>query len=109
MTIFIFLILHDIGIAVIMFLLGWSFYRSDGKAAKFLTGYNMRSEVDRKTHDEELYMCKNYGKRMMIMAIPFVIGAIIDFFKSGVGCTFAWTIWIFMLVLLIIKRYQLEG
>jgi hypothetical protein len=109
MKLSIFLILHDIGIAVIMFLLGWGFYRSDGKAAKFLTGYNMRSEEDRKTHDEELYMCKNYGKRMLIMGIPFVIGAIIDIFKSGVGCTFAWITWIFLFVLLIIKRYQLEG
>ncbi|WMJ86044.1 DUF3784 domain-containing protein [Anaerocolumna sp. MB42-C2] len=102
-----FLILLDIGIAIIMFLLGWSFYRSNGKASKFLTGYNMRS--DRKTHEEEMYMCKNYGIRMMIMAVPFVIGAVIDFFKSGVGCTFAWIVWIILFVLLLIKRYQLES
>lgn len=104
-----FLILVDIVTAIIMFLLGWSFYRSNGKASMFLTGYNMRSEKDRKAHDEEVHMCKNYGIRMMIMAIPFIIGAVIDFFKGGTGCTFAWIVWIILFVLLLIKRYQMEG
>jgi hypothetical protein len=92
-----------------MFLLGWSFYRSNGKASMFLTGYNMRSEKDRKTHEEEVYMCKNYGIRMMIMAVPFVIGAGIDFYKSGAGCTLAWIVWIILFVLFLLKRIKVEG
>ncbi len=108
-TMTMFLILYDIGIAMIMFLMGWGFYQSNGKASKFLTGYNMRSEKDRKTHLEEVYMCKNYGMRMMIMAIPFVIGAAIDFFKVGIGCTLAWIAWVILFILLLIKRNKLEN
>jgi hypothetical protein len=103
-----FLILFDIGMAIIMFLLGWSFYRSNGKASMFLTGYNMRSKKDRKTQEEEVNMCKNYGIRMMLMAVPFVIGAGIDLFKSGAGCTFAWIVWIILFVLLLLKRSKVE-
>ena len=109
MTMTIIMILVDISTAIIMFLMGWGFYRSNGKASMFLTGYNMRSEKERKTHDEEVSMCKNYGMRMMIMAAPFIIGAVIDFYKGGAGCTFAWIVWTILFVLLVIKRYQLEG
>ena len=54
--------------AVIMFLFGMWFYKSEGKVAKFLSGYNMKSADERKA----------YGKRMMFMSVPFIIGIIID-------------------------------
>lgn len=54
------------------------FYRSNGKAVNFLTGYNMKSAEERKKYDEKK-MCKDYGKRMMLWPIPFFIGAVIDF------------------------------
>lgn len=37
----------DLLVAVLMFLLGLYFYKSNGKAANFLTGYNMRSDEER--------------------------------------------------------------
>lgn len=37
-----------------MLLFGIWFYRSDGKAAKFLSGYNMKPEDERKKHDEKV-------------------------------------------------------
>ena len=46
--------------AVIMFLFGMWFYKSEGKATKFLSGYNMKSADERKKYDENA-MCK--GKR----------------------------------------------
>lgn len=45
------------------------FYRSNGKAVNFLTGYNMKSAEERKKYDEKK-MCKDYGKRMMLWPIP---------------------------------------
>ena len=47
-----FYIVFDFAMAVIMFLFGIYFYKSKGKAAKFLSGYNMKSEDERKKYDE---------------------------------------------------------
>ena len=60
--------------AVIMFLFGMWFYKSEGKVAKFLSGYNMKSADERKKYDENA-MCKAYGKRMMFMSVPFIINS----------------------------------
>lgn len=38
----------------------------------------MNSAEERKEHDEKK-MCKDYGKRMLLCPIPFVIGAVIDY------------------------------
>ena len=72
-----FYIVFDFMMAVIMFLFGMWFYKSEGKAANFLSGYNMKSADERKKYDENA-MCKAYGKRMMFMSVPFIIGIIID-------------------------------
>lgn len=103
----IFLVFYDLSIALIMYLLGRYFYNSRGKACNLLTGYNMRSEEERKKFDEEA-MCRCYGKRMMIMAVPFICGMIIDIFKAGIGCALAWGVWIILFVLLLIQRAKIE-
>lgn len=54
-----FYIVFDFMMAVIMFLFGMWFYKSEGKAAKFLSGYNMKSADERKKYDENA-MCKAY-------------------------------------------------
>ena len=79
----------------------------EGKAAKFLSGYNMKSVDERKKHDENA-MCKAYGKRMMFMSIPFIIGIIIDIQYQGIGCLIAWVIWLIMFILLLIDRHKRE-
>ena len=43
-----FYIVFDFAMAVIMFLFGMWFYNSEGKAAKFLSGYNIKSVDERK-------------------------------------------------------------
>ena len=109
--------------AVIMFLFGMWFYKSEGKAAKFLSGYNMKSADERKKYDENA-MCKAYGKRMMFMSVPFIIGIIIDILigiiidiligiiidiqYQGIGSWIAWGIWLIMFVLLLIDRHKRE-
>ena len=102
-----FFILFDIGMAVVMFLVGIYFYKSNGKAANSLSGYNMKSAEERKKYDET-QMCKDYGKRMMIMAIPFLIGAAIDIRFVGTGCIVAWGLWIIMFIFLLVERHRRE-
>lgn len=102
-----FYIVFDFSMAVIMFLFGISFYKSNGNAARFLSGYNMKSENERKKYDENA-MCKAYGKRMMLMALPFILGIMIDTQYQGIGCLIAWAAWIVMLILLLVDRHKRE-
>ena len=41
-------VIFDLGMAVIMFLFGICFVKSNGKAVAFLSGYNMKSKEERK-------------------------------------------------------------
>ena len=102
-----FYIVFDFAIAAIMLLFGMYFYKSKGKAARFLSGYNMKSEDERKKYDENA-MCKVYGKRMAVMSLPFIVGIIIDTQYQGIGCLIAWGIWFIMFVLLLIDRHKRE-
>ena len=47
-----FYIVFDFMMAFIMFLFLMLFYKSEGKATKFLSGYNMKSADERKKYDE---------------------------------------------------------
>ena len=102
-----FYIVFDFAMAGIMFLFGIWFYRSKGQASKFLSGYNMKSAEERKKYDENS-MCKVYGKRMMFMSTPFIVGIIIDIHYQGIGCLIAWGIWFIMFILLLIDRHKRE-
>ena len=105
---YMFYIVFNFAMAVIMFLFGIWFYRSKGQASKFLSGYNMKSAEERKKYDENA-MCKAYGKRMMFMSIPFIAGMIIDIWYIGIGCLMAWVIWFVMFILLLMDRHKREG
>ena len=105
---YIFYIVFNFAMAVIMFLFGIWFYRSKGQASKFLSGYNMKSAEERKKYDENA-MCKAYGKRMMFMSIPFIAGMIIDIWYIGIGCLMAWVIWFVLFILLLMDRHKREG
>ncbi len=102
-----FYIVFDFAMAVIMLLFGIWFYRSKGQAAKFLSGYNMKSAEEQKKYDENA-MCKVYGKRMMFMSTSFIFGIIIDIHYQGIGCLIAWGIWFIMFILLLIDRHKRE-
>lgn len=101
-------ICFDLAMAVIFFLFGLYFYKSNGKAANLLTGYNMKSMEERKKYDEKK-MCKDYGKRMMRWVIPFLAGAAIDVGFPAVGMLTALVIWAVMFVLFLIERHRREG
>ncbi len=52
-----FYIVFDFMMAVIMFLFGMWFYKSEGKATKFLSGYNMKSADDVGSHGGYGLLC----------------------------------------------------
>ncbi|SHN00275.1 protein of unknown function [Anaerosporobacter mobilis DSM 15930] len=102
-----FYILFDVGLAILFYTVGIYFYKSNGKAANFISGYNMKSDEERKQFDE-IQLCKIYGKRMMYWAVPFMAGAIMDLFINGIGCATAWGIWIVMFIYHMIDRNKRE-
>lgn len=102
-----FYILFDIGMAILFLLFGVCFYKSNGKAVNFITGYSMKSDEERNQFDEK-QMCRTYGKRMMCWAVPFVFGAVIDCFTNGLGCAIAWGIWIILFIYHMIDRARRE-
>ena len=102
-----FYIIFDLAMGAIMLLLGMWFYTPEGKAAKYLSGYNLKSADERMKYDENA-MCKAYGSRMMLMSIPFIAGAIIDIPYQGIGCLLAWVTWFMMFILLLIDRHKRE-
>ncbi len=44
----------------------------------------------------------------MLMAIPFLIGMVIDFQHQGIGCLIAWGMWLVLFILLLIERHKRE-
>lgn len=103
-----FFVIFDLGMAICFFAFGLWFYKSKGKASNYLTGYNQKSEDERKKINED-EMCKIYGKRIMYWTIPFIAGAMIDVFKPGIGCTLAWIVWIVLLIWHIMDRAKREN
>lgn len=101
------IIMFDLFMAIIMFLIGLFFYKSKGKATQLLTGFNMRPDEEQQKYDKTK-MCTSYGVRLMLMAIPFLLGACIDIFFMGKGCLIAWIVWTVLLVSLLIKRTKME-
>ena len=77
------------------------------ECCQILSGYNMKSKDERKKYDENA-MCKAYGKRMIVMALPFILGIIIDTQYQGIGCLIAWVAWIVILILLLVDRHKRE-
>ncbi|MDE7318208.1 MAG: DUF3784 domain-containing protein [Lachnospiraceae bacterium] len=102
-----FYIIFDLCMAVIMLTFGIMFYKSNGGAAKFLSGYNMKADEKRREHDEN-EMCMAYGKKMMFMSGPFFAGIVIDFRFAGTGCLIAWSLWLVLFILLLVDRHKRE-
>lgn len=98
----------DVMIALLFLAIGLYFYRSNGKAANYLAGYNMKSKEERVKYDE-IEMCKAYGKRIMLMAVPFIVGGAVDYKFAGIGTVIAWGIWFVMFILLLVQRNKREA
>ena len=102
-----FCILFDLMMSLVFLLIGTVFYRSKGNAARFLSGYKVKFVEDSKKVDE-IKMCMDYGKRIMLWTVPFLIGAIIDVRFPSIGTLIAWVIWIAMFILFLKYRRKRE-
>ena len=98
----------DVMMVMLFLAIGLYFYGSNGKAANYLAGYNMKTKEEREKYDET-EMCKEYGKRMMLMAVPFIVGGAVDYKYAGTGTVIAWGIWIVMFILLLSHRNKREA
>ena len=94
------IIWFDLLMMVVLFFMGLCFYRSNGKGANLLSGYNMKTKEERSRFDEP-QMCRIYGRKMMQMAIPFFFGAVIDLILPGRGCLLAWIVFAVLLILVL--------
>lgn len=97
----------DLLMMVVLFFMGICFYRSNGKGANLLSGYNMKSQEERSRFDEPL-MCRIYGRKMMQMAVPFLFGAVIDLILPGRGCLLAWIVFVVLFARLLRLRRKME-
>lgn len=101
-------ILFDLMMAILFFLIGFSFYKSKGKAANFLTGYNMKSIEERNKFDEDT-LCKDYGKKIMLWGIPYLIGIGIDMYFPSKGVRIASIVWVVLFLQFLIERNKREN
>ena len=46
---------------------------------------------------------------LMFMAVPFIVGGVVDYKYAGIGTVIAWGIWIVMFILLLAKRNKREA
>lgn len=78
----------DLLIGVIFIVMGLLFIKSNGKGYSFLSGYNVTTKEERKNYDE-VKICKYVGKTILVWAVFFIIGALVDYFYKGIGITLA--------------------
>lgn len=102
-----FSIIFELIMMFIFMLIGYYFYSSNGKATKYLTGFNMRKEEEKKKVDE-VKITKEYGFILMMMALPFILGMFIDIFKAPYGLILAWLFWFVMFIYLLSRRNHNE-
>ena len=102
------LLLLDVGMAAVLFIMGYAFFKSNGKANRFIAGYNTKSPSERQDFDE-IKLCRDYGKRMMLWAVIFTAGFILDCFFAGLGSILAWAFWIILLIRHVIDMSKNES
>lgn len=102
------LLMMNAGMALIFALIGYAFIKSNGKASKFIAGYNTKSEIERQQFDE-IKLCNDFGKRIIIWAVCFVLGFVVDFFFVGFGTVFAWILWTILFIWHVVDISKNEG
>lgn len=95
----------DLLIAVIFIIMGVLFIKSNGKGCNFISGYNLATEEERKNYDE-VKICKYVGKTILVWAVFFIIGALVDYFYQGIGIKLAFFLFIIAFAYHIYIRYK---
>jgi len=73
------------------------FVKSNGKAAKYVSGYNWKS-LDGFNYDEK-QICIDLSCMFIIYSIVFSIGAVLDLFMTGFGSIAAWILFVILLII----------
>ena len=92
-----FLIPFDALMAAIFVLTGYGFWRSDGRAARYIAGFNSKSEAEQRQYDTGR-LCADFGRRMVLWSLCFIVGSAVDCFFPGIGSALAWGIWLVLLI-----------
>ncbi len=99
------LVIIELVMAVLFFMMGVMFSKSNGKGCKYLAGYNIASEEERKQYNEKR-ICKYMGRQFQLIAMFFVLGAIVDWFWPEKGYIIAFVLFIMWLIHHIYIRYK---
>ena len=100
MGIRVYFLLFDGGMAALFLFMGYRFYKSQGRASRYIAGYNTKTEKERQLYDEAA-LCRCYGRRIMLWSTCFVVGFIIDSIILGVG------IWVETLLFVVALLYHI--
>jgi hypothetical protein len=82
------IILLEIGLALILQVMGISFIRSKGKGVKFIAGFNNKSEKEQSEYNLR-DICIDFGVQLVLYGILYIGGGVIDLFFTGVGISLA--------------------
>lgn len=63
--------------------------KSDGKATKFIAGYNFKSPAEKKKYHEKK-ITDDFAGIFMLDCIVFAIGALLELFFAVIGSIAAW-------------------
>lgn len=89
-------LLFDGGMAALFLFMGYLFYKSQGRASRYIAGYNTKRQLY-----DEAALCRCYGRRIMLWSICFVVGFIIDSIILGIG------IWVETLLFVVALLYHI--
>lgn len=92
-----FLIPFDALMAAIFVLTGYGFWRSGGRAARYIAGFNSKSAAEQRQYDTER-LCADFGRRMVLWSLCFILGGAVDCFFPGIGSALAWGVWLVLLI-----------
>jgi hypothetical protein len=97
-----FLILFDIGLALIFQVMGIYFIRSKGKGVKYIAGFNFKTKKEQSEYNLQ-DICVDFGAQIVLYGVLFMIGGIIDLFFTWWGFSIAT---IGLMVLVFVNVYQ---
>ncbi|MDR0948543.1 MAG: DUF3784 domain-containing protein [Lachnospiraceae bacterium] len=82
------ILLLDIGLALILQIMGLCFIRSKGKGVKFIAGFNNKSEKEQSEYNLR-DICIDFGMQLILYGTLFTGGVVIDLFFTGGGISLA--------------------
>jgi ABC-type multidrug transport system fused ATPase/permease subunit len=96
------LLLIDLGLALILQVMGVYFIQSKGKGAKYIAGFNSKSKEEQSAYHLR-DICVDFGIRFVLYGVLYTVGGVIDLFFTGWGMTIASVVF---MILVFVNVYQ---